>query len=218
MLFFKKIFGNLTIDDLPQRHIPEAKLRKEAQILIIEDQDFDYEQGLRAAGFNLTINKRWQNVNDVVPYSIIVSDNNGVVLNAPNSDGLTMITEAKKLFPEKRYVLYSGNMMDIRDRNVEDIAIRTKGDRLDIWISMLEDAISELYTPSKAWKQISRILDTQSISEKERRKLQHNFVLSIINNRENIESKKWSISKDTLSLIVRITSLVVSTGRLLTSI
>lgn len=214
MLFLKKLFNNLTLDDLPHFKPSKGRLRTKTQVLIIDDKDFVNEEGLRNAQFNVTVHKKWNTVRDVEPYSVIVSDNQGVVDSGGESDGLTMINEARKIYPDKKFALYSGNLLDIRNRDVQGLPIRTKGDSLESWINMLDQMIEEYYNPRRLWEKIRLILADSDCSEKEMRKLQHYFVLSVLNKETKISAQNWSIDTNTLSLIIRIAGLAVNGARL----
>lgn len=214
MLFFKKIFKNLTLDDLPSYNPSKRELRAQTQVLIIDDKEFVNEEGLRNAQFNVTVHKKWNTVRDVEPYSIIVSDNQGVVDSGGESDGLTMINEARKIYPDKKFALYSGNLLDIRNRDVQGLPIRTKGDSLESWINMLDQMTVDYYNPRLLWEKIRLVLADSDCSEKEIRKLQHFFVLSVLNKETKISTQNWNIDTNTISLIIKIAGLAVSGARL----
>lgn len=219
--WIKKLTGNLTLDDLPQR-IPSVKeMRKNATILIIDDDPLTYEDALRANNFSFQHNWSWNTVNDVKDYQIIITDNKGVVNQSFGEDctGITMAIEAKKLFPEKKIVVYSGNLIDARKNNISNFDILTRGSTAEDWIEMLDAAIRDSYDPKLAWRIIAEILDKNDISEKEKRNIQHQYVKAILDKNENkISSSTWTIDKDTVSLIVRIAGLGVSTMRLISAL
>lgn len=218
MLIFKKLFKSLTVDDLPPFTPQLNSLRRNASILIIDDKEFVYEEGLRNAQFNIEVHPRWNGIKDVEPFSVIVSDNQGVVHLRDNSDGLTMVNQARKLYPEKKFALYSGNLLDIRDRNIEDLNIRTKGDSLDAWIVMLDKLVREYSNPRNVWEKLRDNLADCELSEKEIRRLQHYFVLSVLEKTDKVGNQSWSVDKTTLSLIIRVAGIAVSAARLYISL
>ncbi len=214
MLLFKKIFKSLTLDDLPNISHNLSSLRQKASVLIIDDQEFVYESSLRNAQFNLTVHHKWHDIKDVEPYDVIVSDNHGVVDLPDGSDGLTMVNEGRKLYPDKNFALYSGNLLDIRDHDAEGLIIRTKGDSVDVWTSMLDDLIKDCYDPRRVWEKIRRILAKSDMSEKEMRRMQHYYVLSVLKQKSQLSNHSWDLDKETLSLIIRIAGLAISAARL----
>lgn len=218
MLFIKKLIKSLTLDDLPKITPTLQALRQKATILIIDDQEFVYESGLRNSQFNITIHTKWNDIRDVEPYDVIVSDNHGVVNLTDGSDGLTMVNQGRKLYPDKNFALYSGNLLDIRDHDAEGLIIRTKGDSIETWISMLDDLIKDCYDPRKVWEKMRRILATSNMSEKEMRRIQHYFVLSVLEKQCKLSNQNWNLDKDSLSLIIRIAGLAVSAARLCVAI
>lgn len=219
--WIKKLTGNLTLDDLPQK-IPSVKeMRKNAEILIIDDDPLTYEDALRANNFKFQHNWSWNTVNDVKDYQIIITDNKGVVNQSFGEDctGITMAIEAKKLYPEKKIVVYSGNLIDARKNDISNFDILTRGSSFEDWRDMLDDAVRDSYNPKLAWRIIAEILDKNDISEKEKRNIQHQYVKAILAKNENkISSSSWTIDKDTVSLIVRIAGLGVSTMRLISAL
>lgn len=218
--WIRKITGNLTIDDLPSQLPSIKEMRAKAQILIIDDQPLTHENALRAMGFQFTVYTQWNNISDVERYQIIITDNNGVANNlGVNCDGISMVCQAELLYPEKRYAVYSADLIDSRGRLPHHFPILTKGDTADDWAEILDDAILDSYDPKKAWKIIVNKLDKNDVSEREKRAIQHSYVKAVLNkSTKEIENASWGIDKETLSLIVRIASLGVSTMRLLSSL
>lgn len=212
--YWKCLWKSLTLDDLPS-HAPNMRaLRENARILIIDDKEFINLDGLRNSNFNISFHDKWNDVQDVEAFSLIVSDNHGVV-DSPHADGLTMINEARKMYPEKKYALYSANLFDIRDRNVEGLAIRTKGDELEKWIDMLEEMLKAYYNARELWKNIRNILDSHRFSEKETRELQHYFVLSVLKKECKVSNDGWRLDEETISLIIRIVGIAVKGAKLI---
>lgn len=216
---FKSWFGCLTIDDLIDAKPTHTQIRSKAKILIIDDQPFVHEQALRSAGFNIKVQNQWNDVKDVKDYDMIISDNQGVAQSlGANCDGLSMIKEARKMYPEKKYVVYSANLPDLRDENLNGLPVRTKGDKLDMWTGMMDDILSELYDPKLQWRQINHILEHQNVSESMRRKLQNQYVKSVLTGKDNIGNTSWNVDQGTLSLIERITSTAINAAKLAMSV
>lgn len=221
MLFFKKIFKNLTIDDLPTLMPDISKLRHEARILLIDDQGFSHKESLSSAGFNIQVNPRWNSIRDVEPYTVVVSDNQGVANDlGENCDGLYMLNQARKIYPDKFFALYSGNMIELRDKNISGLPVRTKGDDPEKWTTMFDEALLSCYNPRNSWNKIYRLLYEQNISEKEIRLVQHYFVKSILDEKEfNLPNRSLNeIDNQTLSLIIRLASLAISAIKLIQTI
>lgn len=215
MLFWKKITKSLTVDDLPEE-IPDTKtLRGHAKILIIDDKPFEYENALRSSGFDIKVQNQWNDVKDAETYNIVVSDNRDVANSInPNCDGLSMVIQAMKIYPYKKFAIYSASLLDIRNRYVPGLLVRTKGDNLDTWSDMLDDAILEIFDTRLLWRKIESTLNNKNISEKERRLLQHRYVQSVLEQKNRVENDKWSFDKNTANLIIRIASLAVNAARL----
>lgn len=215
----KGLLGRLTIDDLPN-HLPSSvQLRGKAKILIIDDQSITHEAALRSMGYNIKIQKQWNDIKDVEPYQVIISDNHGVTNNIGAScDGTAMMIQARNTYPEKEYVVYSANIIDMRDRNISGFELLTKGDQIDDWTSLLDDAIKKCFDPRLSWYTISSFLQNQNLTEKELRVLQNNYVKSILSeNTDILSNREWSFDRDTLSVIIRLATLAVNAMKLLSS-
>ena len=217
-LLFRKLFGCLTLDDLPKGTPDIRKLREKTKILLIDDQVFQYEASLRSSGFNIKVEKEWHDINEVINYSIVVSDNKGVAKNmGQQTGGLYMLREAKKMFPEKVYILYSATFIDIRENDTKGLITISKSDKPDDWSDILDDSIIKLHSFRENWEKTRTILLEKGVSEKDLRKIQHIYVKSIIKKKELDTLKSdMRLDIDTVSLIVRIMNLAVSAAKLIT--
>lgn len=212
----KGLFNKLTLDDLPQYYINTTENRNESKILIIDDEPISFVDNLRSMRFQIDVHKQWQSVNDVVPYDIIISDNKGVTdVLGGDFDGITMLVQARKIYPEKTFVLYSANYIDIRNRSLSGFKILKKGDDLESWIEILDDAVQKFHDPKEYWKLIQNILQEQKIKESDIRKYQSKFVQSLLTGKAKISKSDKQLNTETLSLILRIASLALDTIKIL---
>lgn len=212
----KGYFNLLTLDDLPVFSRDSIKLRDKSSILIIDDEPIPYVEPLRKMGFKIDVNKQWQSVKDVDLYNIVISDNKGVTnVLGGNFDGITMLEQARKIYPEKTFALYSANYIDIRNRSLSGFKILKKGDGIDSWIEILDDAVQKFHDPKEYWKLIQTILQEQKLTESEIRKYQSKFVYSLITGKKKISESNSKLTAETLSIILRIASLALNTIKIL---
>lgn len=216
-IYLKKHLGFLTVDDLPKSSPDIRKLREQTKILIIDDEDFQYENTLRSSGFNIKVEKEWHDTKDVASYDIVVSDNNGVAKNlGEQTGGLYMLRQAQKLYPEKVYVIYSASFIDTRNNDTKGLITISKSDKPEDWSDILDESISRLHSFKEIWEKTRSILVELDISEKAIRKIQHRYVRSVINRKEiDRDQLDLGINIETISLLVRIINLAVSAAKLL---
>ena len=158
-----------TISDLPevialQQPISVTDLRQQANILIIDDQDFIAEDFLRKNGFNITHKKDIDTIKDVAPYAVVLCDIRGVgVQLGSTKEGAFIIKEIKANFPNKQVVAYTASSFNTEYNDYMKLADVTldKGTSIDIWISTLDAQIKNAVDPVYQWKKLRKTINLQ---------------------------------------------------------
>lgn len=101
-------------------------VRKSAQILVIDDQEWPYQESLRAEGYHI---ERWPEVESLARltdgyYSLILLDIHGVGMKEdPKSTGIDILDYIKRTNPAQRVIVYSA-----KRQLVSSTPILTKAD------------------------------------------------------------------------------------------
>lgn len=151
------------------------KLRKNTEVLIIDDDDFAYLDAFIKHGFSVTQKNDIHELKDVEPYQVILCDIRGVgqKFNA-SYEGAYLIKEFKKNYPTKTVISYTASDYDTKYEKFLKFAdnIIPKGTALEDWIEILDEAIRSTVNPIVQWKRMRLALleadvDTIRVAELE---------------------------------------------------
>lgn len=153
------------------------EVRKSVDILVIDDKPFSAEVNLKNSGFKITVLRDIQQIIEVVDYSIILCDVNGVgVALSEETQGAYVIEEIKKIYPEKIVIAYTAgstiSKIVQRAKSVADGYLK-KDASIEDWRDMLDDKITILADPVITWKKLrlrllSRDIELSDLMELER--------------------------------------------------
>jgi len=199
-------FKKYTLDDIPKQPINVNQLRQTTRILIVDDEPFNNEEALRALGFNLTIKKKWDNIQDAEPYHIIVSDNRGVA-NAFNStaEGAFVLSQIHINYPQKGCIIYSHSAIDFSHTPLlQGIKQMKKNDDTSEWEEIISETICEIYDPKSIWFKVEKYLENQNISRKILRNIEDCYVRALLKDKgTTIEwnRQEWGLSSEAITLV-----------------
>jgi len=191
----------------------QRNLSKACRILIIDD-DFTEENGnyifdnelkylKNQLGFDITTKSDLLNMRDVEGYDIIICDIDGVGLKLGGNNGIWLLNEINKEYPDKILVLYSNYNQEIRKLN------RIKNAAYEIWdkteltdnhikngqdgfADKIKASMNYFANPAARWQKLRiKMLNTET-SIHEVARLESYFVKSILKNDKNVFEKMLS--------------------------
>jgi hypothetical protein len=150
----------LTLHNFSQRLLTR---RAEFPILVIDDEPFSPIEFLRRHNFNITHMPDAPSIDTAARFSIVLCDILGVGkgLN-PSRQGVQLISEIKKSYPEKIVVAYTGGGSSPLVEQAIQIAdsYLKKDASLEEWLDCLDRSIKELANPADVWRKLRhRLLD-----------------------------------------------------------
>lgn len=157
-------------------------LRKNVNILIIDDNEFLPEVHLKKHGYQIVHKYDIDVITDVEPYEIILCDISGVGKKLGyEKEGAIIIQEIHKSYPMKRIIAYTANTYDAEYNRFFSIAdsVVPKGLSLDDWINLLDDQVLSSINPIKQWKKIQEYLLEKGVSTLTVAKIEDKFVRSV---------------------------------------
>ena len=138
-------------------------MRRQIEILVIDDEEFTVGKKLEANNFHLTYKKDIGNVKDVSEYQIILCDIRGVGVELDSKyEGAFIIKEIKVNYPTKQVVAYTASNYDASYNDYLRYAdeIVKKGLDVEEWIDILDEEINKCVDPMYQWKKVrSKLLE-----------------------------------------------------------
>jgi hypothetical protein len=208
-LEFNKKYSLIDLRDYINKKQNEMQrnLSKACRILIIDDDlseessNYIFDTQLKylknQLGFDITTKNDLINMRDVEGYDIIICDIDGVGLKLGGNNGIWLLNEINKEYPDKILVLYSNYNQEIRKLNrVKNAAyeIWDKSELLDNHIKNGQDGFADkikasmnyFADPAQRWQKLrTKMLNTET-SIHEVARLESYFVKSIIKNDRKI--------------------------------
>lgn len=156
-------------------------LRKNMDILIIDDEELNVSQGLKDSNFSMYHKQDIDNIKDVEPYEIILCDIRGVGKRFSEAfEGAFIIKEIKKNYPNKHVIAYTASQYDASYNTylAEADNVIPKGTSLEDWIAILDDEIDKIVNPVHQWKLVREKLLKNDVSTIETARLESEYVRS----------------------------------------
>lgn len=175
------------------------ELRKYANILVIDDNEFVPERFLRANGYQMQHKIDIDTIKDVAPYDIIMCDISGVGKKLGfEREGAFIIREIHANYPNKRIIAYSSNTYDASYNQFFSMAdfVAPKDLGIDDWIGVLDDQVKKSVDPVKQWEKIRDYLLENNVSTLTIAKIEDKYVSAV--NKKSFDSlKAYVAGKDT---------------------
>ena len=181
--------------------------RSSVEILCIDDQGLEYENIIRQHGFNIRTLRDIVDIKAVREYPVIICDIKGVGKSFGSQyEGGHIIEEIKAKYPEKVIVAYTGQQFDARYNKFFSMAdfILTKDIDSDTWISMLDQTITRVISPTEQWKRMRISLIDRDVPIKTIFQLEQEFIEAVkTGNKSKFakESTMKGVSSDVRSII-----------------
>jgi hypothetical protein len=199
-----------SISDLnnTQNALSNINNRGKVPILIIDDEGFDDIEKLRDEGYNLKCITSIEDLRTASEYPIVICDIKGVGTQySSEKGGLIVVKELKKMYPFKKYAVYSGNDYKLDDLNsLEGVSRIPKTTDVETWKSYFDELIDSAASPIDNWKTMRTFLLNHDVSLLEVLKLENSFVYTYLYdspNMKNFPSEKEfpSLSSDIRAII-----------------
>lgn len=178
--------------------ISNMEMRKNASILVIDDNDFSPETYLKKNGYQIHHKTDIETIKDVEPYDIILCDISGVGKKLGyTKEGAFIIREIHSNYPSKRIIAYTAYTYNPEYNQFFSMAdfVAPKDFALDDWINVLDDQIKQAIDPVCQWKKIFNYLVECDISTLTITKIEDKYVSAI--QKKNFDGlKKYIEGKD----------------------
>ncbi|MFN4915320.1 MAG: hypothetical protein ACK5FT_08370 [Sphingomonadales bacterium] len=191
----------------------QRNLSKTCRILIIDDDlseeenNYVFDSQLKylknQLGFDITTKDDLYNMRDAAGYDIIICDIDGVGLKLGGNNGIWLLNEINKEYPDKILVLYTNYNQEIRKLNrIENATFEKwdKGELIDNYIKNGQDGFADkikttmnyFADPARRWQKLRNKMLGTEMSIHEVAMLESYFVKSIVKNDKNIFDKMLS--------------------------
>ena len=140
------------------KNISLSNLKKQTEILVIDDETFPLIDDLRRNEFSITYKVDISTIKDVEAYSIILCDIRGVgKFLKSSSEGAYLVDRIKSKYPTKIVISYSADTTSVDAQKYLSSAdnVVPKGTSIEDWVSILENSIKELVNPVSVWRKIA---------------------------------------------------------------
>jgi len=221
-LEFNKKYSLIDLRDYINKKQNEMQrnLSRTCRILIIDDDlsedngSYIFDSQLKylknQLGYDITTKNDLLNMRDVEGYDIIICDIDGVGLKLGGNNGIWLLNEINKEYPDKILVLYSNYNQEIRKLN------RIKNSAYEIWdktelvdnhikngqdgfADKIKTCMNYFANPAQRWQKLrTKMLNTET-SIHEVARLESYFVKSILRNDKSIFDKMLEKSNNRYS-------------------
>lgn len=188
--FIRSFFRNdYKITDLKTRHrLTNGTLsnRQCVKIAIIDDEDVSEQlvECLRRKGFDITTITSIEHINLLSEFHVIISDVNGVAVKIdPQKQGLGLIMELSRLYPQKALAIYSGSTHKLNNLP-EGVMVINKDDDIDTWTGKIDKLIEKVTDPIVIWKLIASNMVKAEVPASVMACIEDDFVCRVINKQD----------------------------------
>lgn len=200
------------LSDYAALNLPKsiAELRKDVNMLVIDDNEFTPEKHLKASGYQIHHKTDIDTIKDVEPYDIILCDISGIGKKLGYAkEGAFIIREIHANYPNKRIIAYTSYTYDAEYNKFFGIAdfVAPKDFGTDDWIDVLDDQVRKAIDPVNQWKKIRKYLLENDVSTLMIARIEDKYVAAVNSKKfdklesfiDGNESKLSSIISDFLS-------------------
>lgn len=170
----------LTLKNFGERLLAK---RQEFPILVIDDEAFTPIEFLRRHNYNITYLTDAPSIDVAQRYSVILCDLLGVGQDLnPTRQGVQLISEIKKNYPEKVVIAYTGGGSSALVEQAIQIADHylKKDASVEEWLQVLDDSIAELANPAEVWRKLRTRLLAAGATPYQLARLEDTFVNSVL--------------------------------------
>ena len=177
---------NYQISDLNGEQILKditlSKLKRNVDILIIDDEDFPLLDELKRHEFNIEYKNDISSLKDVEPYAIILCDVHGVgKFLGSVEEGAYLVSSIKQKYPLKTVISYTADTTSPgAQKYLKDADnIFPKGTSIEDWASLLTGTIKDMANPVNLWKKIQERLLQSNVSTRDVAYLESKYVKAV---------------------------------------
>ena len=170
--------------------------RKKYKILVIDDEGFAQELGLKKLGFkDIEVKYDYTQMEDYSAYDIIFCDINGVAKDIdPYFQGASLAKKIKELYPDKFVIIFSAldQPLDFYPYYSSVDATIIKNLNSNQMSDKLDEYIRTINSPKYKWDSIKKILENNKIATEDIAMFEHYYVLSLLDGKNyNTEITKY---------------------------
>lgn len=162
-----------------------ASKRSLVKIAIVDDKGFPelLKNALEKVNFRIVTFEKVESLNQFADYEVVISDVNGVAENFDEKlQGIALIKELSKLYPQKSFAVYSGMPQNLTQLPA-DVMVIHKDDDKEVWREKLDEMISHILNPVHFWKCIAKKLIDRNLPANVIAQIEDDYVSRIINKR-----------------------------------
>lgn len=168
-----------TISDLvnPKALLSEQD-RHSVKVLIVDDEEFTYEDSLRRAGFNIQKYDDIESTEAVEAFHIVICDVRGVGKKFKSQqEGAFVLSRLKQKYPMKEFAVYSGSLFNTDlTETLQNIHIIKKDQPSEDWCNDIDTLIRKVSNPKIIWQKIARIMIENEVPTRVISKMEHEYV------------------------------------------
>jgi DNA-binding NarL/FixJ family response regulator len=163
---------------------PDTRTKREhVAIAAIDDQAFGPIDTLRAAGFNVSFLGNTSDPRSLRRYQIILCDVRGVASETSSEEGVFLIKEMRKMYPEMFVVAYTAaapysSLARAAAENAD--AFISKSATPDKWMTVLDPIIDLALSPYEIWQRVRLALVQRHIDAYDLALLEQDFIRSAL--------------------------------------
>lgn len=158
-------------------------LRKQTNVLVIDDEGFEPKSFLESNDYRLTSKTFIENIREVSEYSIILCDIRGIGGNiSPTYEGAFIIKEIKENYPEKAVIAYTASQYDpsynIYLQRADEVLPKSLS--TEEWLDVLDKYIELISNPVFQWKVLRNRMIQKDIPLVDIARLENAYVKSYL--------------------------------------
>lgn len=188
--------------------------RRQFRIAVVDDEAFSPQESLARHNYDITYLRDIPSIERLKPFPIVLCDLIGVgTALSSTQQGAHVIVEAKKNYPEKIIVAYTGGgREELLQASIRAADYFIKKDAsTEEWMEILDKAIEDLANPARVWRKLRHRLLDGGITPYQLAELEDSFVSKTLSGEAfslevlNYETKRLRISpavKDVLEYVV----------------
>lgn len=164
------------------KEISLSKLKREVDILVIDDEDFPLLDDLKKHEFNIEYKQDITTLKDVAPYSIILCDIHGVgKFLGSDKEGAYLVSQIKEKYPSKIVISYTADTTapDIQKYLHYADNVMAKGTSIEDWAELLTESVKKIANPVHVWKKLQTDLLKENVAIRDIAYLESKYVKAI---------------------------------------
>ncbi len=184
--------------------------RNRVKIAIIDDEGVSEGllKSLRNHNFIVQDYEDIENVDQLAAYDVVICDVNGIAKKInPEKQGLALINELHKNYPQKALAVYSGKTHKLPELP-EGVSVIDKDADIDTWVRKIDNLIARVANPFILWTLTAHKLVDVGVPSSLIASVEDDYVGRIINKQSFVgfPADEDALGPEALSIITRIIS------------